>query len=103
MLTVYEVKNFIRADDDDEAIKSLMDAAESYLIGAVDNFEEKYKNADKSWQAKADLAKKLLIADWYENREPVEKPKIDSVTLLIGQLQLEGVKYGNENLENSGF
>lgn len=99
MLTIYEVKNYIRADGDDAQIKSLMEAAKSYLAGAIDNFDEKYEKAGARWQAKADFAAKLLIADWYENREPAEKPKISSINLLIGQLQLEGADY--ENTENS--
>ena len=99
MLTVYDVKNFIKADDDDETIKTLMDAAESYLEGAVDNYKATYEAASISWQAKADLAKKLLIADWYENRTPTERPVSASIRLLLTQLQLEGA--GHERVKNS--
>lgn len=99
MLSIYDVKNYIKADDDDESIRPLMDAAESYLQGAIDNYKAVYAKAGKDWQAKADLAKKLLIADWYENRTPTERPVTSAVSLLITQLQLEGTK--DEDSENS--
>lgn len=100
MLTIYDVKNFIRVDgdDDDMSISALMEAADSYMAGAVDNYAETYSNASKSWQAKADLAKKMLIADWYENRTPTERPVSPSIRLLLTQLQLEGVR--DEKSEN---
>lgn len=92
MLTLTDTKNYIRAtDDDDDMVRSLMDAAESYMAGAVDNYAVVYASAGHDWQAKADLCKKLLIADWYENRTPTERPTTASVRLLIAQLQLKRV------------
>ena len=90
MLTLTEAKNYCRATDEDDAlVQNLLDASESYLAGAVDNFAEKYASADASWQAKADLARKMLIADWYELRLPTERPVSPAIRLLIVQLQLE--------------
>jgi len=96
MLTLNDVKNFIRVDTeaDDNLIYALMDASESYMEGAVDNYTATYESTDARWQAKADLARKLLIADWYENREAVERPVSPSIRLLLAQLQLEGVSHG---------
>jgi uncharacterized phage protein (predicted DNA packaging) len=95
-MTIYDVKNYLRVDtdDDDTLINTLMEAADSYLQGAVDNYTETYDKAGIKWQSKADLAKKLLIADWYEHREAVERPVSPSIRLLLTQLQLEGVKNG---------
>ena len=92
MLTVYDVKNYIRCDDDDEQVKALMAAADSYMAGAIDNYADTYEKAGRDWQAKADLAKKLLITDWYENRTPTDRPATASVVLLLTQLQLEGAE-----------
>lgn len=84
MLALNDVKNYIRAtDEDDVLVQSLMDAAYGYLDAAVDDFDSK-KNLPK-----VDLAVKLLCADWYENRTPVGRPSCSAVELLITQLQLE--------------
>lgn len=100
MNTIYDVKNYLRvdADFDDIQIKSLMDAAKSYMCDAIDDYTETYKNADKQWQAKADLAEKLLIVNWYEQRIPVGNVS-SSVNLLLTQLQLhksEALRNGKE-------
>ena len=96
MISLMEVKNFIRATDEDDALVSaLMNSAKSYLATAVDNFETVYESADDAWKAKADLALEMLVADWYENRTPTERPVSSAIQLLIIQLQLDGVN--NEN------
>lgn len=96
MISLMEVKNFIRATDEDDALVSaLMYSAKSYLATAVDNFETVYESADDAWKAKADLALEMLVADWYENRTPTERPVSSAIQLLIIQLQLDGVN--NEN------
>lgn len=89
-MTLSDVKLFLRVDGDSEdiLINDLMNAADNYLAGAIDNFDEKYQNADNNWKAKADQAKRLLIADWYENRLAVGRPEMSAITLLITQLQL---------------
>ena len=92
MLTLNDVKNYIRVDTDadDALVYALMNAADSYMEGAVDNYTDTYLHAGEKWQAKADLAKKLLIADWYEHREATERPVSPAIRLLLTQLQLEG-------------
>lgn len=91
MLSVEDVKNYCRAtDEDDEMILTLMDASESYLAGAIDNYASLYESKGRSWRAKADLAKKLLVADWYENRLATERPVSPAIRLILTQLQLEG-------------
>ena len=92
MLDLTEVKNYIRADDDDDMVLSLMKASFSYMEGAVDDFAVKYQTLDANWIAKADLCMKLLVADWYENRTPMERPTNSAIPLLLAQLQLEGVQ-----------
>lgn len=85
-----DVKLFLRVDGNNEdiLINDLIKTAHSYMAGAVDNFDEKYQNADDRWKAKADQAMRLLIADWYENRLAVGRPEMSAVALLITQLQL---------------
>lgn len=89
-MTLQDVKLYLRIDNDteDALISELMSAADSYLDDAIDNFSTRYTNGSAAWKAKADTAKKLLIADWYENRLPVERPVAPAVVLLITQLQL---------------
>lgn len=100
MLTLVDAKNYCRATDEDDAlVQGLLEASESYLEGAVDDYTTKYAGASSAWKAKADLARKLLIADWYENRLATERPVSSAISLLITQLQLEGV--ANESAENS--
>lgn len=92
MLTLTDAKNFCRAtDEDDVLVQGLIDASESYLVSAIDDYKTKYAGADTEWQSKADLAKKLLVADWYENRLATDRPVSSAVCLLISQLQLDGV------------
>jgi uncharacterized phage protein (predicted DNA packaging) len=65
-LDVDNVKLFLRIDgtDDDAMLQGLMNAAQSYIANAVgadvDTTSDLYE-----------LACKLLISHWYENREPV--------------------------------
>lgn len=63
-----EVKEFLRidGDEDDRQLTSIIIAAEDYIKNAtrsdVDTKSELYKTAAK-----------LLISNWYENREPIGK------------------------------
>ena len=91
MLTLTDVKTYIRAtDEDDDMVRALMSAAVSYLEGAVSDYAERYETGGQAFQAKADLAQEMLIADWYENRTPVDRPVSPAVRLLIAQLQAVG-------------
>lgn len=62
-----EVKEYLRIDgtDEDTAIQGLINAAEAYLTNAgviKDETNELYK-----------LAVKMLVVNWYENRQPIGK------------------------------
>jgi hypothetical protein len=97
MLTLNDAKAYCRAtDEDDVLVQQLMDASESYLEGAVDDYTIKYANCGTSWQAKADLARKLLVADWYENRLATERPVSPAIRLLLVQLQHTATHTGGE-------
>ena len=89
-MTLSEMKAYLRVDDsvDDSLIQNLMDAAESYLTEAVDDYDAKYTANGANWQRKADLAMMLLVTDWYEQRLPSSRPVSSAVELLITQLQL---------------
>lgn len=89
MVTLNDAKNYCRAtDEDDVLVENLIQASKSYLDGAIDGFSLKYETAGQEWQAKADLCIKMLVADWYENREPTARPSNSAIELLITQLQL---------------
>ena len=97
MVSLTDAKNYCRAtDDDDILIESLISASNSYMDGAIDGFSSMYEQAGQNWRAKADLCMKMLIADWYERREPTERPSNSAIDLLITQLQLEKIQ--SENL-----
>jgi uncharacterized phage protein (predicted DNA packaging) len=89
-MTLAEMKAYLRVDDstDDSLIQNLMASADSYLADAVDDFSAKYEANGTNWQRKADLAKMLLVTDWYEQRLPVGRPVAPAVELIITQLQL---------------
>lgn len=63
-MTIEETKEFLRIDGNDEdlLIQSLLTAAESYLTNA---------GVTVTTGALYDLAVKLLVSHWYENREAV--------------------------------
>ena len=89
MVTLNDAKNYCRAtDEDDVLVENLIQASQSYLDGAIDGFSSLYETAGQDWQAKADLCMKMLIADWYENREQTARPSNSAIELLITQLQL---------------
>ena len=89
-MTLSEVKEYLRVDDstDDNLIQNLMDAAHSYMDAAVDDYDAKLEANGENWRRKAELAEKLLICDWYEQRLPASRPVSSAVALLIYQLQL---------------
>lgn len=63
-MTVEEIKKYLRVDDDfdDEIIEALQKAAIKYIQSKTG---KTYKEDDEVWN----LAIKLMIAHWYENRE----------------------------------
>jgi uncharacterized phage protein (possible DNA packaging) len=78
ILTLDEVKNYLRVDldDDDALIQSFIAAAEAYLKNATG---KEYQETDSAGHtAEYELEKvylKLLIAYWYENRSAAPRNK----------------------------
>ena len=101
VLTLEAVKDFLRVDGsaEDALLTTLLLASDSYLQGAIDHYKERLAEAEgqqgDTWAEKAKLARLLLIADWYENRTPTERPTSAAVSLLITQLQLEAGVWAN--------
>lgn len=89
-MTIEDAKLYLRIDgnDEDALINDLLKASESYLSDAIDDYETKKAENGPEWVAKAEQARRLLIADWYENRLAVGRPECAAVSLLLAQLQL---------------
>lgn len=92
-MTINDVKNYIRAVDEDDSIVLLcIESAKSYLQDAVDNFDIKYANSSDSWRSKADMAMLQLCSSFYENRGEIDGIDIPrTARLIIYQLQNGGV------------
>lgn len=102
MLQLDEVKNYMKVDidEDDSLIVRMIESAYSYAKGAIDDFDEKYKNA--LFKSKAETLMLFIISEWYDNRQYSRYEKYNEVshivTALIQQLQLEEVEDNtNEN------
>lgn len=64
-MLIDDVKDYLRVDsdiDDDTQIVALITAAKQYIINQTG---KKYIETDEVWN----LAIKMLVAHWYENRE----------------------------------
>lgn len=70
-ITLTDVKLYLRIDADyeDNLLQRCMDAAESYLMAAVSNYESNYE-ASADFAAKADMVSLALISEMYRNRDP---------------------------------
>ncbi len=91
LLTLEEVKQFLRvdADDDDMLINSLILTAEEYLKRAT----------GKTFNNDNNLAKLLcmvLVTDWYDNRELVAGRIGDKVRFVITSM-LAQLKYEDDD------
>lgn len=75
IVTLEEAKQYLRpaTDEDDPTIQSLIDAAELYLENATGI---KYDSTNPL----AKLFCKILVADWYENRELTENDRGQKVS-----------------------
>ena len=83
MLTIEQVKKYLRIDfeDDNDFIVSLISASKSYLDNAIGNFKESELTK---------LAQLLLIEHWYENRTLIGKVNNDlshSIDAIIFQVR----------------
>ena len=91
-LTLNGVKPWLRLEtdytDEDEQLKLLMVAAESYVMSAIDNFEA--NRDDPYFMAAASLICYMLIVDWYERRDfsgGVNEKQRYTIQSLLLQLQ----------------
>lgn len=78
ILTLDEVKNYLRVDldDDDALIQSFIVAAEAYLKNATGKeYPEKDSNDNKIGYELEKVYLNLLIAYWYENRSAAPRNK----------------------------
>lgn len=95
MLSLKDVKNYIRVDvdEDDKLIENMMNSAYSYVRGAIDDFEIKCEN--DLFENKAEHIMLFLIAEWYDNRQYSRYEKYNEVshivTAMIQQIQLEDI------------
>lgn len=90
-LKLDEVKEWIRVDiaDDDDLIKGLMTAAESYIHNAT---------GKKTFGKNTELAKLLcyyLIGDWYDNRDFYNPTPMATRKLTIDTI-LTQLRYGDD-------
>lgn len=88
MLTLSEVKQWVRLEESDTAedalLQMLIDAAIEYIRNVVPS------GMDFAANPLAKLLAKVLIADWYENRESIGQVRDDirpAVRSLVIQLQ----------------
>ncbi|MDD0821560.1 head-tail connector protein [Bacillus cereus] len=84
VLTLEEAKKYLRVDGDeeDDLITSFVIAAEQYIKNSTS------KNVNLNDEL-AKLAARILIAHWYENREPVGKTGKLSFSLQSILIQLQ--------------
>lgn len=92
MVSLEEAKSYLKVEnsDDDITITSLITASDLYIKNSCGNYIENDLST---------LAQKLLIAHWYENREPVGKAdklafSLESILIQIkycGVVESDGV------------
>jgi len=94
MALLYEVKQYLRVDDDadDNQIQALIDASSAYLTNAGIS----PKKADKPLYR---LAQMMLVGHWYDNREPTGNATklAHGLAGIILQLQCEVDEDGEES------
>ena len=91
MVTPEDVKLYLRIDGDyeDSLIESLIEAAESYLIDGVTDYQRNYA-LDEKYRKKADLLKKIIVGEFYNNRDSRNDNRSNlsyTVQSMINQLQ----------------
>ncbi|MDY5479003.1 MAG: head-tail connector protein [Peptostreptococcus porci] len=90
------VMNYLRVDADEDIplITNLITASESYLSGAIDDYDQKMES--EKFRSMADLIRLAMISEWYDNRVYVKNDRYDKVSTmirsLIHQLQYSSVE-----------
>lgn len=72
-ITVDDIKLYLRIDNDveDNMLQQMIDRADAYLDGAVDNFAECCK--DDKFGKKADTVRMAIVSEMYNNRDCQEE------------------------------
>lgn len=96
MLTLTDVKTALRIDSDvdDFLLNRYMKSAESYMRGAIDDYDElraesAFTEAD-AFNAKADIVELAIVTELYEHRVTNEKqtaPFTTIISRMLTQLQ----------------
>jgi len=99
VISLEEVKTFIRVDydDDDNLIELLIDNAENYLKDAIDDYDSKIEN--ERFKNKTRLAILVLVSNWYDNRDFTEFKIEEKVRYTLHSLiqQMKHGYYGDKN------
>ena len=101
MLTIDEVKTYLRVDGnvEDALIQTLMNAAESYMEGAITNYKARCAAAEDdssdTWLDKVNVLKLKMIAADYEGRGMNTVLMDNRYKSLMLQLQTEGRRFKN--------
>jgi len=92
MLTVENAKLYCRIDnnEEDDLIKNLIDAADSYIKTACGDYN--------SNSPKAELCQRILVNHWYENRSATGSTK--GLKYSLDNLLIQ-IRYGNEGSDNN--
>lgn len=104
MITLDECKIYLRIDTDEEdsLIENFIEVAESYLIDGVTDYQKNY-SADEKYQQKADLLKKIIVGELYNNRDSRNDTRTNfsfTVQSMMNQLKYFTAESGNN--ENDG-
>lgn len=95
MLTLTDVKTALRIDSDvdDVLLDRYMQSADSYLRGAIDDYDElRAESAEtefNSFNAKADIVQLAIVTELYEHRVSSDKqaPFTPIISRMLTQLQ----------------
>lgn len=97
ILTLEEAKKHLRVDesfnDDDTYISELIGVAEADIANRLkyDTLAEKFPDGDYPLTVKQ--AAKLIVAHYYENREPVAFASSSKIPMMIDSLLFPYVRY----------
>lgn len=105
MLTLTDVKHALRIDSDidDAYLDRLMQSADSYLRGAITDYDELRKESAETetndFNSKADIVQMAIVSELYEHRTADNKGAAYSnmVRYMINQLQYTAKKEAEED------
>lgn len=100
MVTPEDCKLYLRIDTDfeDSLIESLLEVAEGYLRDGVTDFDINYA-LDEKYAQKADLLKKVLVAELYNNRDSRNDSRTNlsyTVQSMMNQLKYYAVEVSSD-------